>query len=181
MKRVQISLLLVMMILLYQSVMPSGCLAFEVRKVILVGPLDSAQYQSEQINSLILDNWKQVFRYPYYEVIAEIRNSSKPLDQVLLQQLAKERQADIVVSTEIARLHSYTYSRGFWESETWQETELQLNIQTFNAANGQAQSFTVRRRQDEPLSVNTGVLPLMKDALEEVLRRVPYTRIPSDH
>jgi hypothetical protein len=164
----------------YQSLIPVQCFAFETRRVVLVGPLDTARYQSQEINNIIQDSRKRVFRYPYYEVTAEIRNVAKPLDKAALEKSVRDNDADIIIATEIVRLRDITYSNGFMDDETWQEIDLQLAVKTYVPASGQYQAYSVRRWQREPLSVNSGAAPLISDAMDEALAKAPFKRVPQD-
>lgn len=171
-------LYLLLLLVGYHAYIPETCSAFTTRRVVLIGPIDTARYQSEELNKLVSERWKRVFRYPFYEVVAQIQNPGKLPDKLLLARLAQEQSADLIVSAEFARLRSYTYSRGLWDDETWQETELRLVATTYLRSNDQYQVFSVSRSQNEPISVDTGPLRLMDDAMDEVLSRIPFKRIP---
>ena len=172
---------LVLMLLLlfaYQCVTPVQCIAFETRRVVLVSPADMAHDQSSEINRIIIDSLKRVFRYQFYEVAAQVPAPSQLAGAELAKRLAHEHNADIVILTEIIRLRDVTYSRCFWDDETWQETDLQLKVSTFTKANGQSNRFIVKRYQHVPLSVNSGVEQLVSDTMEEVLLKIPFKRVP---
>lgn len=162
----------------FQLLAPALCSAFETRRVVLVGPVDTAEYQSKGLSQLVNKRWRQVFRYPFYEVVAELSNSASKPDKAMLVRLAGQHQADIVVSAEFARLYSRIYTRGFWDDETWQETYLQLVIHTYQVKGDKAEKFSVVRSQEEPLTAYNGAYELMEDAMDEVLRKIPFKRVP---
>jgi hypothetical protein len=163
-----------------QSFLPTQSFAFETRRVVLVGPVDTARFHSQEISKIIEDSWKRVFRYPFYEVTAEVHSIEKPVDKAAFEKLIRDHHADIVVATEIVRLHDITYNRGFWDDETWQDIDLLLTVKTYARANEQVQVFSVSRWQSEPLSINSGAAPLVSDAMDEVLARTPFKRVPQD-
>lgn len=171
-------MLAVFALCLLQSLTPLRCFAFETRRVVLVGPVDTANYQSEEINKLVNERWKRVFRYPFYEVVAETQKPGAKPDKTLLMNLAQQHQADIVVSAEFARLHSRIYTRGFWDDETWQETYLRLVIHTYQVDGQQLKTFSVSRSQEEPVTAYNGAYQLMDDAMDEVLQKIPFRRVP---
>lgn len=176
---VVLSLLLVFA---WQVFATGQCFAFETRQVVLVGPLDTARYHSSSVNTIITDHWKRVFRYPFYEVSAEIPVIKTPADNILLEKIADEHDADIVVVTEIVRLYDFTYTRygrGFFDDDTWQEIQLLLTAKTYARADGH-HAISVRRWQVEPLSVNSHAEPVVADAMEEILAKVPYKRVPQN-
>lgn len=173
-------LLTLLVLFVYQSLTPEQCFAFETRRVVLIGPVDTARYHSQEINKIIEDSWKRVFRYPFYEVTAEIRSLGRPADKAAFEKLARDHAADIVVATEIVRLRDITYSRGFWDDETWQEIDLQLAVRTYVRTNKQYQSFSVSRWQSELLSINSGAASLVSDAMDEVLVKSSFKRVPQE-
>ena len=173
-------LLTLLVLFAYQSFAPVQCFAFETRRVVLVGPVDTARYRSKEINKIIQDSWKRVFRYPFYEVTAEISSMDKPMNKAAFEKLIRDQGADIVVATEIVRLRDITYNRGFWDDETWQEIDLLLAVKTYVRANEQYQAFSVKRWQSEPLSVNSSAAPLISDAMEEVLLKASFKRVPQE-
>lgn len=173
---------LVAAILFWQSLAPVTCLAFETRRVVLVGPVDAVRDHNREIdrlNSIINNGWKRVFRYPFYEVVTEIARQ-QPVDRALLEKLGREHQADIVAAAEFVRLSDVTYQSGLWDDgETWQDIDLVLAIKTYVAANGCYQSFWVKRQQSLPLAVDSGAEPLVADAMDEVLDKIPFKRVPT--
>lgn len=171
--------LTLLLLFIFQGMGPIQCLAFETRRVVLVGPVDTARYQSPEIDHIIQEQWKRVFRYPYYEIIAEIHIKGKLPDKALLARLTREHDADIALATEIVRLRDITYSRGFWDDETWQEIDLELKVSTYTRS-GEQQSFVIKRMQSQPLSINSGAAPLLSDAMDEALAKAPFKRIPND-
>lgn len=171
-------LLAVLAVLLYQSLLPPAALAFETRRVVLVGPVDTAGYKSEAVDALISGAWKRVFRYPFYEVVAELRGVPAA-GEADLAELARASEAEIIAAAEIVRLDDHTYQRGLWDdSETWQDIRLELSIKTYDASAKAYQAFRVKRQQSQPLSVNSGPEPLIADAMDEVLARIAFKRVP---
>lgn len=166
-----------------QVIVPAACFAFETRRVVLVGPVDTAKYQSRSVNAIITDSWKRVFRYPFYEIVVEIPDPKAPVDQAMLEKIADEHDADIVVVTEIVRLYDFTYTRygrGFLDDDTWQEIQLLLTAKTYARKGGLHHAASARRWQVETLSVDSGAEPLVADAMEEILAKLPYKRVPQD-
>lgn len=159
----------------------SYCQVGESLQVVIVGPINSANYRWDKLNQLILRKWHQHFKPPVYEIAAIVPQDQLPQqkgrpvvpDRDTMAAMAKHYQADIVVALDISRLRSDVLAEGLKENgNTWQETDLILECRTYEARSNRFDRFQVKRYQNEVMGVNTGAAILMNDAMDEVLRRV---------
>lgn len=123
---------------------------------------------------------KQPFRIPYYDQ-KEISDMLSPgeINADALQRIAQSNNADIVLVPLVQRWYWEEYHT-YWLDEMITEYSYYLTIYAYNRQKNTFHSYSVNGYDRDSSSVLNQQQAVLSDAMDRLMEKLPYKRIPSD-
>ena len=172
-------------------VSPTSASAFPTYKVALLPIMNIENIRATEIPDLIEYKLHRKLRFPFYEFIpdAEIARALQTLptksgyiipNKDNLSLFAQTLSADIVLVVEInkARIRQEN-SFSFWDDETIETTDVLLKCYAYSSADNQYYLLKAASFDSAALSANSGLLRATTPVIDELLKKLPFSTIPS--
>lgn len=183
--------MLILLVLIFS--LPHSVSAFSKYKVAVLPIINTENVKTTEISDLIQYKIQRKLRFPFYEFIPDteiaaalktliIRNGTILPDKNNLSFLSQALSADIVLVVEIKRARVDLQNHfSLWDrsDETIETTDVLLKCYAYSAMDNQYYSMKAEKYNSEPVSTNSGLLPAITSVIDELLKKIPFTTIPS--
>ncbi len=143
------------------------------RKVLLLSPCGANAY----IESRMEKELRAIFRYPYYQIIAE---KAAPVSDTLAE-AAKESGADIVVLPVVLAFTQFRHPGSMlWDSDPIVLTSAQLRLDWWETGMEAPMTTEARFFDRKPEGFDTDPDRIFDDMWKQMMKKFPYRRIPTD-
>lgn len=143
------------------------------RKVLLLSPRGANAY----IESRMEKELCAIFRYPYYQIIAE---KAAPVSDTLAG-VAKESGADIVVLPVVLSFTQFRHPGSMlWDSDPIVLTSAQLRLDWWETGMEAPMTAEARFFDRKPEGFDTDPDRIFDDMWKQLMKKFPYRRIPTD-
>ncbi len=143
------------------------------RKVLLLSPCGANAY----IESRMEKELRAIFRYPYYQIIAE---KAAPVSDTLAE-AAKESGADIVVLPVVLAFTQFRHPGSMlWDSDPIVLTSAQLRLDWWETGMEAPMTAEARFFDRKPEGFDTDPDRIFDDMWKQLMKKFPYRRIPTD-
>ncbi|EIW20233.1 MULTISPECIES: hypothetical protein [Pelosinus] len=186
-------LILIAFLQLYIILTPLPALAYNTYHVAVVPLVNTANCQDEEILELIQTKVKNKFKFPFYEIMsvestagAVQKDTLKNLkDKAAMEQLANDLSADIVIGIELVDAQSATVTSSFWglysdDDDTYLDTRVLIKCYAYTVKDGTYLSLRASSSGLEPMRVDTNLYNSVGKAMDELIGKLPYKRVPAD-
>ncbi|MCC5464261.1 hypothetical protein [Pelosinus baikalensis] len=186
-------LILIAFLQLYIILNPLSALAYNTYHVAVLPLVNTANCQDEEIVELVQTKVKNKFKFPFYEIIpaesaarAVQKDTLKKLkDKAAMEKLAKDLSADIVIGVELVQAQAVTVTPSFWglysdDDDTYLDTRVLIKCYAYTAKDGTYLSLKASNSGLEPLRVDTSLYNSVGKAMDELIGKLPYKRVPAD-
>lgn len=176
---------------LFFLISPTSVSAFPTYKVALLPILNTENITSTEIPDLIQYKLHRKLRFPFYEFIPDdgitrvlqtlpTKNGSIIPSKDNLSFLSQTLSADIVLCVEInkARIHQDHYF-SLWDDKTIETTDILLKFYAYSSADNQYYLLKAAKFNSAPLSANSGLLHATTPVIDDLLKKLPFSTIPS--
>lgn len=171
---------------------PFSALAYNTYHVALLPLANTANCQDKEIVELLQSKVINKFKFPFYEIIpaesaaAMQQDALKPLkDKAAMKKLAKDLSADIVIGVELVHAQSTTVTPPFWgpysdDDDTYLDTRVLIKCYAYSAKDDTYLSLKSSNSGLEPMRVDTNLYNSVEKAMDELIGKLPYKRVPDD-
>ncbi len=143
------------------------------RKVLLLSPRGANVY----IESRMEKELRAIFRYPYYQIIAE---KAAPVSDTLAG-AAKESGADIVILPVVLAFTQFRHPGSMlWDSDPIVLTSAQLRLDWWETGMEAPMTAEARFFDRKPEGFDTDPDRIFDDMWKQLMKKFPYRRIPTD-
>ena len=171
--------------------LPTSASAFPKYKVALLPIINTENIKTTEISDLIQYKIHRKLRFPFYEFIPNteitdamkvlpIKNGSIIPNQSNLAFLSKTLSADIILVVEINKARiSLQNPFSLWNDETIETTDVLLTCYAYSTKDNQYSLFKAGQSNSSSLSSNSGLLHATEPIIDELLKKLPFSTIPS--
>jgi hypothetical protein len=165
--------------------------AFKTYHVAIVPLINTANCKDTEVLQLIHTKVSDKFKFPFYEIIPtkvvtealqENKTMGKVTDIAKMKELSKNLSADIIVVIELVQAQSTTITPSLLSlnDDTYVDTKVLLKCYTYSAGDDKYLSLKASNSGIEPLSVDTNLYSYTEKAIDQLLAKLPYKRVPDD-
>ncbi len=179
-------LILIAFLQLYIVLTPLPAFAYNTYHVAVVPVVNTANCQDEEILKLIQTKVKDKFKFPFYEIIPVQKEALTRLkDKASIEQLANDLSADIVIGIELVNAQSAIVTPSFWSfysnnDDTYLDTRVLIKCYTYTVKDDIYLSLKASSSGLEPMRVDTNLYNSVGKAMDEIIGKLPYKRVPDD-
>jgi|GEM_PF-5884969 len=185
--------LLLVIFFLVILTLPNSVSAFPKYKVTLLPIINTANIENTEAMRLIEYKIHRKLRFPFYEFIpdteiasaisvAATSNTLRFSEQSNLSLIAKPLSADIMLAAEIVKARSdLQHSFFLWNNndETIENIHVLLIIYAYSVQDNKFYVMKAEKCTTVPLNANSGLLSAIDEVMDELLKKLPFTTIPS--
>lgn len=182
--------ILVALLQFYTIFSPLPALAFKTYHVAIVPVINTANCKDQEVLELLHTKVNNKFKYPFYEIIppedvtTALRDTTakKIIDKASMKELSNRLSADIVIAVELVQAQSTTIipSMLSMNDDTYVDTKVLLKCYTYSASDDTYLSLKAANSQVEAMRVDTNLYNYVEEAMDEIIAKLPYKRVPND-
>lgn len=182
--------ILVALLQFYTIFSPLPALAFKTYHVAIVPVINTANCKDQEVLELLHTKVNNKFKYPFYEIIppedvtTALRDTTakKIIDKASMKELSNKLSADIVIAVELVQAQSTTITPSLlsMNDDTYVDTKVLLKCYTYSASDDTYLSLKAANSQVEAMRVDTNLYNYVEEAMDEIIAKLPYKRVPND-
>jgi len=137
--------------------------------------------QRSAATSVMTERLQEPFRFPYYELQHwEGALTPEDLNQETLRTMSSQYAADIILVPIVKRWYWTEYHHFWYDDELIDEYSYHLSIYAYDRRSDTFREFSVSGFDRQEASVLTQPRAILDDAMDKLMRKLPYKRIPTD-
>jgi hypothetical protein len=177
----------------YAFLAPLPALAYNTNHVAILPLINTANCKDKEILQLVETKVKDKFKFPFYEIIptesvtSTIKKSmtmEKITNQSSMKKLSADLPADIIIAIELVQAQSLLVTPSLWslysDDDTYLDTKVFIKCYTYNVKNDTYLSLKASSSGLEPIRVDTTLYSSVEKAMDQIIRKLPYKRVPDD-
>lgn len=177
----------------YAFLAPPSALAYNTNHVAILPLINTANCKDKEILQLVETKVKDKFKFPFYEIIPTesvttgIKKSmtmEKITNQSSMKKLSADLPADIIIAIELVQAQSLLVTPSLWslysDDDTYLDTKVFIKCYTYNVKNDNYLSLKASSSGLEPIRVDTTLYNSVEKAMDQIIRKLPYKRVPDD-
>lgn len=172
-------LLALMWCLITGTAMASGGPRFDGMRTVLICDTTQTNYAAQYMKKQL----REPFRLPYWDRIdGTTPLSPGDVSMDTLSTLSNQYNADIVLVPVVRTWYWREYSNYYWydDDETITECIYNLTVYAYNRKTNTLESYTSRGSEREETSILNNPDDVLYPAMNQIMRKLPYKRIPTD-